>query len=836
MRIKRGFYILPLVLVTALFWAATASAAVDNVRCILWQGDPAKYHTTMAGHNVRLKAVVTTTNADPVWYRWNFGDGSAPSAVVQLSGATSYNVEIDHVYTGVPGTPFSAQLEVDDVDNSMANAVADNYLVKVEETGLDAKINIAIDNGLWYLYKTQMTNSYTLSFDGSDVTVWYYGYYFASPTASAVHAFGINNHKINGDFSEDPYAEAARKGMNWLTQGYYRYTSRPMLQTLAISAQHGDDPDANGNGVGIEVRDYNYRPIYEGGQIMDAIIASGVQPGDDTGRDFTNRGTNWTFGELLQDMCDMYAYGQHDTVQSFTDYTTGTASSGIIGGWRYSWHQHPDNSACQWAAIGMIPAQQAPWNCVVPDWVKTYNNNWLNYSHIQWNWDGSENIWGGFGYTSASWGDALTPSGMVQLPFVEKDTSDPRWVKSERWFADNWKDVGRDWLDRDNVYGYYAFAKAMRLAQPTPVETFASNGFNWYRGSATTMGLAEKIADRLISNHNWNYYGTSLGTAWCVITLKPEIFKAAPIACFTADPNPAYPDMDITFDPGCSDHSETGKDISNLTLFEWDWNNDGTYDQSTTTPDPVTHAFACDSLPCDYLVTLRVTDDDEEELTATYTLQVDITNPPHPPTADAGGPYMVSRCEGDSLVLDGSGSYDINEGKSEEGCTECEPDTITAWEWDLSGAPWNYDDASGETISVDPSSLPVGTSNIGLRVTDNTENSFPTYPDGNLTDEDFGIVTVYEACGACDLYGVAKLGKIQIIWEHTGAAGYDVYRSTAGPNSGFELIADDHVTDYATYLDRDVVAGTTYHYRVVASDGCGFKALEVTAASSRRGR
>ena len=574
------------------------------------------------------------------------------------------------------------------------------------------------------------------------------------------------------------------------------------------------------------MRDYGSRPIYEGGPVMDAIIASGVSPADDTGRDFTNRGTTWTYGELLQDMCDMYAYGQYDGSTNFTDYSVDppVSSSGIIGGWRYSWNQWPDNSAAQWAAIGMIPAQKAPWNCIVPGWVKTLNDNWLNYSYSQ-----LSPVWGGFGYTGPSWGDALTPSGMVQLAFSGAETTDPRWVKTERWFADNWKDVGRDWLDRHNVYGYYAFAKAMRLAQPSPVETFSSNGFNWYRGSETTMGLAEKIANQLIASHSWNYYGNTLGTAWCVIILKPALFKAAPIACFDANPNPTYPDMPIMFDPTCSDHSETGKDIGDLVLFEWDWDNDGVYDESTATPEEAYHAFSCASVPCVYPVTLRVTDD--EGLTATAIRDIDITNPPHPPVADAGGPYMVSTCAGDSLTLDGSGSYDPNEGDHEDGCTICPDDTITAWDWDLYGAPYDYTDASGETVTVDPAGLALGVNNIGLRVTDNTVNAFPASGQGNLTNEDFAVATVYEGC-ICNLTARAKLDKIQLVWTHTGAASYDIYRSTAGSSGPFELIADDVVTTYATYLDSGLTTGTTYYYRVVTSDGCGSNAASATPAES----
>ena len=816
-----------------LLTAISAYAAVDNVRCILWQGDPAKFHTAISGQSVRLKGVITTTDTSQIWYKWVYGDGEE-SAVSTLSGNKKYNVSVDYAYTGAEETPFTAILLVDDVDSSMANAVSDTYLVKIQNDNLDSRINIAIDKGLWWLYTNNYANSNFHTFDGSAFMVWNqtsYSNFYASPTASAIQAFAINNHKVTGNFADDPYAEAVRLGLNWLVNGYYYDGRWPMLRALSIGLQPGGNPEEGQtapNGLGIEVRDYcnnsYWRPIYSGGQIMDAIIASGVIPADDTGRNFTGRseadGGNWTYGELLQDMCDMYSWGQDD-------------SGSDRGGWRYSWNNDSDNSACQWAAIGMIPAQKAPWNCTVPGWVKTLNENWLNYSHRNYT------SWGGFGYDGPGTGYGTSPSGMVQMafdgqvgyddPVTPVDDRDAKWVRTEQYFVNNWS----GFLSSNNTYGWYAFAKAMRLAVPRPVERLVSNNLDWYKGSGSTKGLAERIVEVQAPSGYWsgNYTNHPLTTAWMVITLRPVLFAAAPIACFDANPNPSYPDMPIMFDPTCSDHSETGKDIGDLVLFEWDWDNDGVYDESTATPEKAYHPFSCASLPCVYPVTLRVTDD--EGLTATATRDINITNPPHPPVADAGGPYMVSTCAGDILALDGSGSYDPNEGDHEDGCSTCPDDTITAWDWDLYGAPYDYTDDSGETVTVDPSGLVLGVNHIGLKVTDNTENSFPTSPDGNLTDEDFAEATVYEGC-ICDLTARAKLDKIQLVWTHTGAASYDIYRSTAGSSGPFELVADDVVTTYATYLDSGLTTGTTYYYRVVTSDGCGSNAASATPAVRTR--
>lgn len=822
--IKKGipnkwlFILVTFFMLSMAFMPQIAQAAVTKVICVPWQGDINKYHTTWSGQEIILKGVIHTDDTSQIWYKWNFGDGTE-SSVYSLNSKTKYNVEIKHTYTGAVETPFTAKLIVAN-NNALVNPIEDPYLVKIQAPGLDAKINVAIDNGLWYLYKSGYTsNAYYHTFDGSPYMVWGYSNFFASPTASAVHAFEINGHKETGNPNEDPYVEAVEWGLNWLFNGYYYSTGYPMLRPLSILIQHGDNPDTNGNGIGIEVCDSGYRPIYEGGMIMDAIIASGT-PDADSGRNFDGDGTNDTYREVIQDMIDMYAHGQYDG-------TTG--SYGIIGGWRYEWNQWPDNSACQWAAIGMIPAQGPPWNCNVPQWVKDLNNNWLNYSYSK-PFSGHPE-WGGFGYTAPSWGHALTPSGMVQLDFCGATTSDSRWVTSERWLADNWNST-YNWLGQNNVYAYYAFAKAMRLANPAPVVTFSSNNFDWYRGGGSTMGLAEKIANQLVAYSYWDYYGQILGTSWSVIILKPVLFAEAPIACFDADPNPSYPDIPISFDPSCSGHSQAGKEIKNLTLFEWDWNNDGVYDESTTTPEVITHSFSCAAIPCTYPVKLMVTDDNMPARTATYVMNIQITNPPHPPVARANGPYMVSLCENDTLTLDGSESYDPNEGEHEEGCDDCPVDTLTAWDWDLNGAPWDYTNESGEVIAFDHGYTTyfgtAGKYDIGLRVTDNTKASYPASGEPDLTDEDFTAVEVYNGC-LCELTAVVGCQYVTLSWDDIGADKYVIYKSTVGVNTGFEDTAT--TTETSKTLGSFVMGQTTY-YRVMAITGnqkCLSKAIAVYA-------
>lgn len=858
---RKGWIQSPLVGAVAFVMCGAASATVDKVICVPWQGDINKQHTIISGQAAQLKCVVKTTDTSTVYYKWVFGDGteSAPTA---LSGSTKYNVETTKTYTAVSGTPVTAKLQISNT-NPFAMVKEDPYLMKVETDDINARINISIDKGLWWLYKNGGTSGVG-SYNGSPILAWYQGSYvstYVSPTASAVHAFAINNHKFGGNADEDPYVDAVRGGLNYLVNGYTSSSSYPALRAVAISTvNHGADgthnPDGNANGYGIEAYGGSGDPPYQGGQVMDAIISSGVAPGASTGRDFapgTPGSHIWTYGEVVQDMVDMYAWGQYDGAG---------CNGGICGSWWYGWNYGfpGDNSASQWGAIGILPAMEAPWNAVVPQWLKNYNANWLAYSMGCTGPSSAVTActYSYFSYNGVSGcvGDSClqtTPSGMTQMIMDGQTTADLKWQRGERYIADRWQNLthqGSTW-GGPKTYGWYSLAKAMRLAKPAAVTNLSKTSgatFDWYYGNPANatcsteanceQGLAPRIVEIQAADGSWsgNLTNLPLTTAWMIITLRPTVFAAAPVACFTAAPNPAFANMPIAFDPSCSSHSESGKTIANLTKFEWDWNNDGVYDASSTTPATAAHAFACATLPCSYPVKLRVTDDNNPALTATTVVTVNITNPPHPPVAKAGGPYMASMCVNDSLTLDGSGSFDPDEGLHQDGCTTCAGDTITAWDWDLT-SPLDFAtaDKSGPVVTLSAAEFvswltPAGLHNIGLRVTDNTMASFPGSGQPNLTNADFDTVNVTTAC-MCNLAARSKSGKIQLTWSPVAGATYDIYRSTVGPNSGFAKIASNVATSYATYLDAAAINGTKYYYRVIASTGCGSQAASATAST-----
>jgi len=652
-------------------------------------------HDTWSGKEITLKAVAWTKRT-PISYTWDFGDGSAP-----VTGTTSnpyIDIQTKHTYNGVEGAPFIATVTVTDADG---NTGSDQYLVRIRAQSQDIEINIAIDNGLWYLHRQQLRSTSGGALFGS----WQYSSYINHITGSSVQAFEINGHQQLGDVRKDPYVETVGRGLNTLFS---------RLNTQAISAQTAGNPDSNANGIGLTVN--GGRPIYEGGMVMDGIASSNSPTvfADAGSGDVRHR----TYHDILQDMIDQYSWGQYDHA------TVG-------GGWRYSWNQHPDNSAAQWPAIGVLAARQT-FGIDFPQWVMDENDRWLTYSY-----NGS-----GFGYTGQGAGQAQTPSGMIQLAMNSSDRDDPRWVTAETLISNNWN----SWYSNAattrfrNYYALFALTKTMRVAVPSPVINLrggSNDGLDWFKHP--TRGVASTLVEDSFASSDGSFSGSGswvnqpTRSAWGVIMLSQSLFVQPPVADAGSDRVWGV-DAPLTLDGSGSFHLDPFRDI---VTYEWDLDGDGVFDTTGTSPTAVHTWSTVDypeaTLPRNITVTLRVTDNNDPTISDTDTVVITIAIPPHPPIADANGPYNCTL--GLPCVLDGSGSFDIDP-----------TDFITSWEWDLDG-DFVYDDATGENPSV--TFTQPGSFNVGLRVVDNAvlndlDGDDVQDPEERLDDFDFTRVTVTE--------------------------------------------------------------------------------------------
>ncbi len=144
----------------------------------------------------------------------------------------------------------------------------------------------------------------------------------------------------------------------------------------------------------------------------------------------------------------------------------------------------------------------------------------------------------------------------------------------------------------------------------------------------------------------------------------------------------------------------TGTDSDgNITLFEWDFTGDGTFDYRSPDSGFTIYAYAGEG---NFTAACRVTDNDG--LTGTDSRRVDVRPAPNdPPVADAG-PDKLNETQGVQTFLHGTGSDTDGE--------------ISLYEWDFNGDgvyEW-INGSAGDAFHVYPDS---GTFLAVLRVTDN---------------------------------------------------------------------------------------------------------------------
>ena len=787
---------------------------VKTVRVLA--NNPAVPHDIISGVPTRLKGTSDVQGAN-IQYTWDYGDGSAAT-----SGTVSnmYAIEATHTYTGAPGTVFIAKLTVK--NTSTSEQATKEYPLIIEPNILATRVNIAIDEGLWYLHKTQTRSTSS----GQPVGYWNSGnagsgYY--SVSAANVNAFEVNGFLKTGP-ADDPYTETVARGLNML----FTYLTAAAIPNSQTNSRGTFNPDSNGNGLGVAVNQ-SY-PFYQGGPFVDAIVASQTPdavavlgPANVIGR---------TYKSIVQDMVDYFAYCQYD------------GSGG--GGWRYSCNEFPDNSACQWVAIGNIAAVRQ-WGVPLPNVVRQWNADWLAYS---------QNAQGWFGYTSNNyfpWGPyATTPSGMVQLAMDgigRGSAGSPSWDKAETVMRDNFGNGGgATSAPKAYYYGLFSFTKAMLyhdsnndgVAEPLKLLRSSTAGVNpirWYEaeqgvdqgfsvaepgipagialGIAPTHGVARTLVDQQDAAGYW--YGHNVDgsqypfeTAWAIIMLRRTVVEIPPVAVASATPNPGVAGQTINFFGGASYHPNPARTI---VKWEWDLDHNGTFETVGVT--------ASRSFPAvgNYPVTLRVTDDGNPALTDTETITVVISLPPVAPTAEAGGPYNF--CTNRTpWFLDGRGSVNPDEGRSEPGRP---PDTIIEYSWDLDGNGI-FGEVTGPTPNVtaffavrpDPYL-------IQLKVTDNTAASYPSSQLPNLSDTDTAQVFVRNgtdpACSCVtNLVARPKPGKADLTWTwRAGAFSYNVYRGTVsgGPYVKIGTATAPGLPGTGVFADMGpLTASVTYYYVV----------------------
>jgi PKD repeat protein len=177
------------------------------------------------------------------------------------------------------------------------------------------------------------------------------------------------------------------------------------------------------------------------------------------------------------------------------------------------------------------------------------------------------------------------------------------------------------------------------------------------------------------------------------VTLDPGGSNKAPRASFTISANPTKSNQTVTFNASSSSDTD-----GTIVKYEWDLNNDGTFETNTGTNPVATRSFTAEG---DYDIRLRVTDNGGATDLTVRTITVLDNQPPTASYTVAPNPVVV----GQSATFNGSASAD--------------PDgTIAKYEWDFDGNG-TYETNAGASASTTHAFSASGTINVGLRVTDN---------------------------------------------------------------------------------------------------------------------
>jgi hypothetical protein len=619
---------------------------------------------------------------------------------------------------------YFARLTVTDIASASDSATV---RIRVEPLStLKTQVEAAIQDGLRHLYLIQR----------SDGTWRYSNSYAVGSTGMAVLAFEKKSYYQDGGTI---FADTIARGLDYL-----------FSRSFPISISSEPLADAHhSNSEGAAIYHVSSRVSYETPIAMMAIVATGTPGKTITTGAYSGR----TYQYLIEEAADWCAFAQKN-------------SGYYGGGWRYSAnYSNSDNSVSQWPAIG-LEAAETDWGIIAPPFVKDrLLNNWI---------PNSQHSSGKFGYTGTSGGGdiAMTAAGICELAYCDVSSlTNTRVLNAVNYLDTHWH--------YENYYAMYGLAKGCRISLPRITLIGARDWQEEYN-----QYLVSNQSYNINNGSRWNYGSYDLGTAFAVLIMTPGITIPVPVADAGPDQD-MPPGDDVTFDGTGSYHQDPNKSI---VKYEWDVDNDGTYD---LTGAVVTLVGGYPDTGADYSVTVTLRVTDEDGLENADTLRVNITSGNVPPIADAGGPYFGE--VGQPITFDGSGSYDPNEPPDPLN------DSIVLYEWDLDG-DGQYDDATGVTASKTWHTPHSGS--IGLKVTD-------SYGLSDIASAEYTTVAVSELWIIEYRWSTQTSPPYQMTVNPDGTIALKAYMEVRIENRGtgdaFNVTASlADVPGYVTIVDGDV--------------------------------
>jgi VCBS repeat-containing protein len=382
--------------------------------------------------------VTTQPNGAATTYTFNFGDGT-PNVTATVTDRSYINVS--HVFPAA-GT-FTVTLTV---VNGATTEVATTEVRVVDPAAIggagsttgavgpgshkvyrDVRINMAIQDGLRYLWVTQANRA--SNFPNGTTVNWGLRQW----TAFAITAFENHGYRLPSDPLVAPtgiYEKyLVQKGLNFIVGG---------LSAVQIANQPASSAPLqpiNRNpcvGIGIEpspcigFNDPSNQPGYTIGIAMMPLAASSAL-NRTNGAIGPVQAQGKTYREILQRLANTLSHGQIDS---------NTPSR---GGWAYGMNSAPlDGSVMGWAILGLLDAQAA--TIVVPDWVST---------ELAYGITGAWNSNGSFDYNADGLPGSHIYSGMekagiaLQGMFMHGEVGSARANTTAGYISARWNTAGR---------------------------------------------------------------------------------------------------------------------------------------------------------------------------------------------------------------------------------------------------------------------------------------------------------------------------------------------------------------------------------------------------------
>ena len=346
-------------------------------------------------------------------------------------------------------------------------------------------------------------------------------------TGLALYKLQERAYELNYDSPFDPeyeYHQNVMDGLNWTFAHLVVVDISDQDHTTGASGMM-DDPDTNGNGVGVCARHGTYTETYSTGILLAAISESGTPdrvvavPGSPV--------DGWTYGQVAQDMVDYLAFGQVETPVPGILFEGGWDYRAVNNGAVISAY-HGDQSNTGYAVLGLAEAEHFG-SCTVPDWVKTELDVYVD--HVQDDVTGDTNDGGSwYSYFGDRIGVNILKTGnlIFEMAFVGDAPATQRVTDATDYLTRHWNDASG--ANAPPGWGgdpaqYQTMFCAMKGLEYMGIDTF--DGIDWFEDFSDAIVTQQ---DKTVGSTYGSWQTTSgrgepvINTEWALLTLE----KVAP--------------------------------------------------------------------------------------------------------------------------------------------------------------------------------------------------------------------------------------------------------------------------------------------------------------------